>query len=70
MPPELFTTPYKLPVTDGSGNNREGLTRALALLEQAGWTVKNRMLVDAEGQPFSFEILLDEPSLRAGGAAL
>jgi microcin C transport system substrate-binding protein len=62
LPPELFGKPYKLPVTDGSGNNREGLTRALALLRQAGWEVKDRMLVDANGQPFSFEILLDQPS--------
>ena len=35
LPPELFTQPYKLPVTDGSGNNREALTRSLDLL-QAG----------------------------------
>jgi microcin C transport system substrate-binding protein len=62
LPPEPFGKPYKLPVTDGSGNNREGLTRALALLRQAGWEVKDRMLVDANGQPFSFEILLDQPS--------
>jgi len=62
LPAELFTQSYKLPVTDGSGNNREGLRRALALLRQAGWEVKNRVLVDAQGQPFRFEILLDEPS--------
>ena len=29
LPPELFTEPFKLPVTDGSGNNREQLQRAL-----------------------------------------
>jgi len=64
LPPELFTTPFRLPVTDGSGNNREGLRRALALLRQAGWEVKDRKLVDAQGQPFSFEILLDEPAFE------
>lgn len=62
LPPDLFTKPFKLPVTDGSGNNRDGLRKALALLRQAGWEVKDRKLVDAQGQPFSFEILLDEPS--------
>jgi len=62
LPAEVFTEPYKLPVTDGSGNNREGLRRALALLRQAGWEVRDRMLVDAQGQKFRFEILLDEPS--------
>ena len=37
---------------------------ALALLEQAGWKVHDRKLVDANGQPFSFEILLDQPALE------
>ncbi|HEX4171894.1 MAG TPA: ABC transporter substrate-binding protein, partial [Acetobacteraceae bacterium] len=64
LPPALFTEPFKLPVTDGSGNNREELRRALKLLEQAGWTVKDRKLVDKDGQQMSFTILLDEPSLE------
>ena len=64
LPPQLFTEPFKLPVTDGSGNNREQLKRALELLQQAGWTVKDRKLVDANGQQMSFTILLDEPSLE------
>lgn len=59
--PEVFTTAFKLPVTDGSGNNREGLRSALALFKQAGWEVKDRKLVDANGAQMSFEILLDEP---------
>ncbi len=64
LPPELFTEPFKLPVTDGSGNNREELRAALALLQEAGWTVKDRKLVDATGKPISFEILLDEPAFE------
>jgi microcin C transport system substrate-binding protein len=64
LPPDLFTQPFELPVTDGTGNNREELRDALKLLEQAGWTVKDRKLVDAEGQPFSFEILLDQPAFE------
>lgn len=64
LPPELFTEPFKLPVTDGSGNNREQLRYALQLLEKAGWTVKDRKLVDKDGQQMSFTILLDEPSLE------
>jgi microcin C transport system substrate-binding protein len=61
LPADLFTHPFALPVTDASGNNRKELREALDLLEQAGWTVKDRKLVDANGQPFKFEILLDEP---------
>ncbi len=64
LPPELFTQPFKLPVTDGSGNNREQLKRALELLQKAGWMVKDRKLVDASGQQMTFTILLDEPSLE------
>ncbi len=64
LPPGLFTEAFKLPVTDGSGNNREQLRQALVLLKQAGWEVKDRKLVDAGGQPFSFEILLDQPAFE------
>ena len=70
LPPDLFTKPFELPVTDGSGNNREELRGALELLEQAGWKVQDRKLVDANGQPFSFEILLDATVVRARGAAV
>ncbi|MEN0074974.1 MAG: extracellular solute-binding protein [Paracraurococcus sp.] len=64
VPDRLFTEEYKLPVTDGSGNNREGLRRALDLLRQAGWVVKDRKLVNARGEGFAFEILLNGPSFE------
>ena len=61
IPNEVFTKSFTLPTTDGSGNNRANLRQASALLEQAGWTVKNGVRVDKNGQPFRFEILLDNP---------
>jgi microcin C transport system substrate-binding protein len=64
VPEEVFMRPFTLPVTDGSGNNRENLRRALTLLQQAGWTVRNQRLVNAQGQPFSFEMLLSSPSFE------
>jgi microcin C transport system substrate-binding protein len=64
LPPALFTEPFKLPVTDGSGNNREQLRQALTWLEQAGWSVKERKLVDKTGTQMSFTMLLDDPSLE------
>ncbi len=64
VPPALFTEPYKLPVTDGSGNNREQQRRALELLQQAGWSVKERRLVNKDGDQMTFTILVDEPSLE------
>lgn len=60
LPPEVFGPPIQQPVTDGSGNNREGLRAALALFKQAGWEVKDRKMVDASGNQMSFQILLYE----------
>ena len=64
VPESVFTEPFRLPVTDGSGNNRDGLRAALTLLKQAGWDVKERKLVDAQGRQMSFEILVDDPSFE------
>ncbi|MCX7383202.1 MAG: extracellular solute-binding protein [Alphaproteobacteria bacterium] len=64
IPDSVFTETFRLPVTDGSGNNRDGLRAALALLKQAGWDVKERKLVDAQGRQMSFEILVDDPSFE------
>ncbi len=62
IPDEVFTKEYSLPVSDGSGNNRDNLRAAAALLKEAGWEVKDGKLVDKDGRPFSFEILLFDPS--------
>ena len=64
LPDGLLTKPFTLPVTDGSGNNREQLLQALKLLQAAGWQVKDRKLIQANGQPAAFTILLDDPSLE------
>ena len=62
LPTALFTQPFTLPVTDGSGNNRPELLKALKLLEQAGWRVKDMRLVNPAGEQMSFTILLPDPS--------
>lgn len=64
VPDDVFTAEFRLPTTDGTGNNRDGLRRALALLQQAGWTVRDRRLVNAQGQRFEFEILLNTPTFE------
>ncbi len=56
--PAIRDGSYKLPVSDGSGRNRNNRRKALGLLKQAGYTLKDGKLVDAKsGRPFSFEIL-------------
>jgi microcin C transport system substrate-binding protein len=65
IPDAVFTTEYDPPKYDGSGNIRDGLRAALKLLEEAGWTFKGEKLVNAKtGQPFEFEILLDNPQFE------
>ena len=64
IPDTVFTEEHRLPVTDGSGNNREGARRALDLLRQAGWTIRDRRLTNAQGQRFEFEILLSSASFE------
>lgn len=61
LPPELFTTPFALPKTDGTGpaGQRVNLRRADELLKQAGWTLQNGVR-QKDGQPFRFEILLTD----------
>lgn len=64
LPAEVFAKPFRVPRTDGSGNNRENLRAAVELLSAAGWTVKDRKLVNSAGRPFSFEILLIQPDFE------
>ena len=65
IPDAVFTTEYNPPKYDDSGNIRDGLRVALKLLKEAGWTFKGEKLVNDEtGQPFEFEILLDNPQFE------
>jgi microcin C transport system substrate-binding protein len=58
---EVFTTVYQAPSTDGEGGLRQNLRTALRLLREAGWSVENGRLMNAQGEPFQFEILLNGP---------
>src|SRR5262249_4162381 len=61
IPDEVFTTEYQPPTTDGSGNNRANLRKAVDILKAAGWEVRNGKLTNVQtGQPMQFEILLDD----------
>jgi microcin C transport system substrate-binding protein len=64
LPEEVFTEVYQAPATDGEGGIRQNLRTALRLLREAGWSVEDGRLVNAEGQPFRFEILLNGPSFE------
>ncbi|MDH5393055.1 MAG: extracellular solute-binding protein [Gammaproteobacteria bacterium] len=58
LPAELFTTEWSAPSTKKPSSLRKNLREAKHLLKQAGWVVKNGKLSNAQGQVFSFEVLL------------
>ncbi len=67
IPPAAFGPAYAPPRTDQSENGlRENLRRAMAMLAEAGWTVQNGVLRNAQGQPFVLEYLdSNESGIRA-----
>ncbi|MFC3169758.1 extracellular solute-binding protein [Paracoccus fontiphilus] len=51
---------YTLPEGSDRALDRAGLRRSIQLLAEAGWTVRDGVLQNAEGRPFAFEILLNQ----------
>lgn len=49
---------YTFPGTNGREMDRGAVRRALALMEEAGWTIQDGIMKNAEGEIFGFEILL------------
>jgi microcin C transport system substrate-binding protein len=64
VPAEVFGEPYTPPVSDGSGEDRALLRKAAKLLIDAGCPVQNGKRVLPDGQPFTIEFLIDEPSFE------
>ena len=65
VPEEVFTTEFAPPSTDGSGNNRQNLRSAQALLREAGWITRDGALVnEATGEPMTIEFLYFEPTFE------
>ena len=57
LPDSVFGAPYTPPVSDGSGNLREGLKAAGALLDAAGWRIRDGKRMNAKGEQLSIEFL-------------
>lgn len=71
LPPEVFTQEFKLPVTNGSGNDRKMIAEADKLLKEAGWVVKDRKRVNKKtGESLTFEFLLYDPTYERVALAL
>ena len=65
IPAAVFTREFKPPETDGSGNVRRNLRRAVRLLKSASWTIENgRLTHAATGEKMEIEFLLVSPAFE------
>ncbi|MCR6671681.1 extracellular solute-binding protein [Devosia ginsengisoli] len=64
VPESVFTEPYANPVSGDPAKLRDNLRTALGLFNEAGYTLDGNRLVDANGQQFTFEILLNGPTIE------
>ncbi len=65
VPDEVFGTPFMPPVSDGSGQDRMLLRKAVQLLADAGCVIRDGKRLTPQGEPFRVEFLLDEPAFQA-----
>src|SRR5262249_26297855 len=64
VPDEVFGDPFVPPVSNGSGQDRALLRKASALLQEAGFVIKDGKRVRLQGEPITVEFLIDEPSFQ------
>lgn len=64
VPPSVFTTEYKNPVSGDQAKLRQNLRTANEILTKAGYTLNGSQLMDPNGQPVAFEILLNGPTIE------
>lgn len=64
LPPEIFTQAYKNPVTDGSGNARDNLRKAMEILDAAGYTLGTDGVRAKDGTRLTFEIVDNQPEFE------
>ena len=64
VPDEVFGEPFVPPVSDGSGQDRAMLRKATALLQEAGYVIKDGKRVSPKGERVTIEFLIAEPSIQ------
>ena len=64
LPPELFTTEYNPPKTNGSGRIRQQIRQAIKLFKSAGWNLNQGKMLNAQGEPFKFELMMWQASME------
>lgn len=69
VPASVFTTEYSTPVNGDPTKLRNSLRTANEILTKAGYTLNGNQLMTPDGQPVSFEILLNGPTIEPIAAA-
>lgn len=64
IPEQVFTTAFTLPVSDASGIIRERRLQAWQLLQEAGYRIEKDRMVNAEGEPLTFEFIIAQSNLE------
>ena len=64
VPDDVFGEPFVPPVSDGSGQDRALLRKAQQLLQDAKLPVKDGKRLLPNGEVFTIEFLIDEPSIQ------
>jgi microcin C transport system substrate-binding protein len=67
VPERVFTEPWRGQGTTGYGQSRDNLARALELFEEAGWEIRDGVMVNVEtGTPFEIDFIFIAPALLRG----
>ena len=62
IPDRVFTHEWVGNETEGFGYNRENVKRALALMKEAGWEIRDGVMTNVEtGQPFEIDFIFGSP---------
>lgn len=64
VPPEVFTTEWVNPMNAAPGDYRKSMAESSRLLQAAGYTARNGVMVNALGEPLTAEFLLVQPDFE------
>jgi microcin C transport system substrate-binding protein len=64
VPEEVFGEAFVPPVSDGSGQDRALMRRASVLLQSAGFVLKGGKRFTPQGEPFTVEFQIDDPTFQ------
>jgi len=63
LPAAVFTQPWKAVSTKSPGSLRKNLREARDILHEAGWRVKEGVLINKKDQPLRFDVLLRQKGM-------